>query len=145
MKPGAAAAGSALPGAQKSCTHPHKEACVRVTQTHTHTQAAKAISEDRGSGKFSFKCVREVGGGVARITGPKHTPTRGYKGKRPQSRLLTASLFIDAHEIMKEKRKYKAHTHCANGQGHAPTAHKGIKRFVNTPWKPKESSPSCQG
>eukprot|EP00983_Pelagomonas_calceolata_P039585 1137235-Pelagomonas_calceolata.AAC.1 len=29
----------------------------------------------------------------------------GYKGKRPQSGRLTASLFINTHEIMKEKRK----------------------------------------
>eukprot|EP00983_Pelagomonas_calceolata_P020259 639357-Pelagomonas_calceolata.AAC.2 len=30
---------------------------------------------------------------------------KGYKGKRPQSRRLTANLFINAHEIMKEKGK----------------------------------------
>eukprot|EP00983_Pelagomonas_calceolata_P073857 1152295-Pelagomonas_calceolata.AAC.7 len=30
---------------------------------------------------------------------------RGYKGKRPQSRRLTASLIKNAHEIIKEKRK----------------------------------------
>eukprot|EP00983_Pelagomonas_calceolata_P051931 1142638-Pelagomonas_calceolata.AAC.1 len=30
---------------------------------------------------------------------------KDYKGKRPQSRRLTASLFIGAHEIMKEKRE----------------------------------------
>eukprot|EP00983_Pelagomonas_calceolata_P001889 62872-Pelagomonas_calceolata.AAC.1 len=29
----------------------------------------------------------------------------GYKGKRPQSKRLTASLFMDTYEIMKEKRK----------------------------------------
>eukprot|EP00983_Pelagomonas_calceolata_P070187 1150685-Pelagomonas_calceolata.AAC.1 len=36
--------------------------------------------------------------------------TRGYKGlqgeKRPQSRLLTSSLFMNAHEVMKEKRMF---------------------------------------
>eukprot|EP00983_Pelagomonas_calceolata_P001384 47075-Pelagomonas_calceolata.AAC.5 len=31
--------------------------------------------------------------------------TRGHKGKRPQSRRLTASLFIHAHEIMKGKKR----------------------------------------
>eukprot|EP00983_Pelagomonas_calceolata_P015332 486159-Pelagomonas_calceolata.AAC.3 len=30
--------------------------------------------------------------------------TRCYKGRRPQSRRLTASLFISAHEVVKEKR-----------------------------------------
>eukprot|EP00983_Pelagomonas_calceolata_P000054 1484-Pelagomonas_calceolata.AAC.1 len=31
---------------------------------------------------------------------------KGYKGKRPQSRRLPASLFINTHKIMKEKRKF---------------------------------------
>eukprot|EP00983_Pelagomonas_calceolata_P005049 164592-Pelagomonas_calceolata.AAC.1 len=31
---------------------------------------------------------------------------KGYKGEGPQSRRLTANLFINIHEIMKEKRKY---------------------------------------
>eukprot|EP00983_Pelagomonas_calceolata_P072014 1151487-Pelagomonas_calceolata.AAC.1 len=31
---------------------------------------------------------------------------KGYKGKRPQSRCLTASLFINTHEVMKKKRKF---------------------------------------
>eukprot|EP00983_Pelagomonas_calceolata_P053798 1143432-Pelagomonas_calceolata.AAC.1 len=31
---------------------------------------------------------------------------KGYKGKRSHSRHLTASLFVDAHEVMKEKRKF---------------------------------------
>eukprot|EP00983_Pelagomonas_calceolata_P065560 1148640-Pelagomonas_calceolata.AAC.1 len=31
--------------------------------------------------------------------------SRGYQGKRPQPRRLTAGLFINAHEVMMEKRK----------------------------------------
>eukprot|EP00983_Pelagomonas_calceolata_P050096 1141806-Pelagomonas_calceolata.AAC.1 len=31
---------------------------------------------------------------------------KGYKGKRPQSRRLAASLFISAHETIKEKGKF---------------------------------------
>eukprot|EP00983_Pelagomonas_calceolata_P076920 1153639-Pelagomonas_calceolata.AAC.3 len=31
---------------------------------------------------------------------------KGFKGKRPQSRRFTASLFTNAHEIIKEKRKF---------------------------------------
>eukprot|EP00983_Pelagomonas_calceolata_P116376 1160295-Pelagomonas_calceolata.AAC.6 len=31
-------------------------------------------------------------------------PYKGYKGKRHQSRRLTASLFINTHEVMKKKR-----------------------------------------
>eukprot|EP00983_Pelagomonas_calceolata_P096953 1158190-Pelagomonas_calceolata.AAC.11 len=31
---------------------------------------------------------------------------KDYKGKRPQSRHLTASLFINTHEVMKKKRKF---------------------------------------
>eukprot|EP00983_Pelagomonas_calceolata_P040080 1137447-Pelagomonas_calceolata.AAC.4 len=30
---------------------------------------------------------------------------KGYKGTRPQSRRLTASLFINAHEVMKKKKE----------------------------------------
>eukprot|EP00983_Pelagomonas_calceolata_P038183 1136701-Pelagomonas_calceolata.AAC.2 len=36
----------------------------------------------------------------------KYKGYKGYKGERPQSRRLTASLFINAHEVMKEKRKH---------------------------------------
>eukprot|EP00983_Pelagomonas_calceolata_P060256 1146292-Pelagomonas_calceolata.AAC.2 len=32
---------------------------------------------------------------------PPHGVTWGYKGKRPQSRRLTASLFINAHEVIR--------------------------------------------
>eukprot|EP00983_Pelagomonas_calceolata_P060318 1146314-Pelagomonas_calceolata.AAC.4 len=40
-------------------------------------------------------------------TGKGSSPYKGYKGKRPQTRRSTASLrlFINTHEIMKEKRK----------------------------------------
>eukprot|EP00983_Pelagomonas_calceolata_P010286 334039-Pelagomonas_calceolata.AAC.1 len=31
---------------------------------------------------------------------------KGYKGKGPQSRRLTAILFINTHEVMKKKRKF---------------------------------------
>eukprot|EP00983_Pelagomonas_calceolata_P023673 745125-Pelagomonas_calceolata.AAC.1 len=31
---------------------------------------------------------------------------KGYKGRRPQSRRLTASLFNNTHEAMKKKKKF---------------------------------------
>eukprot|EP00983_Pelagomonas_calceolata_P111123 1159749-Pelagomonas_calceolata.AAC.9 len=44
---------------------------------------------------------------LVRIWVVRHAPgcpgSKGYKGKRPQSRRLTASLFINSHEVMKKK------------------------------------------
>eukprot|EP00983_Pelagomonas_calceolata_P007512 244869-Pelagomonas_calceolata.AAC.6 len=34
------------------------------------------------------------------------SPKRGTKEKKPQSRRLTASLFINTHEVIKKKRKF---------------------------------------
>eukprot|EP00983_Pelagomonas_calceolata_P069264 1150310-Pelagomonas_calceolata.AAC.1 len=43
--------------------------------------------------------------------------TRVTRDKRPQSRHLTASLFINTHEIMKKKRKYLDRTSCGRRGG----------------------------
>eukprot|EP00983_Pelagomonas_calceolata_P086859 1156845-Pelagomonas_calceolata.AAC.8 len=40
---------------------------------------------------------------------------KGYKGKKPQSRRLTAGLFMNAHEVIKEKAaQFHLHAHLEN-------------------------------
>eukprot|EP00983_Pelagomonas_calceolata_P061698 1146935-Pelagomonas_calceolata.AAC.3 len=51
-------------------------------------------------------CSFQTGGSTARTLTSALKGYKGYKGKRPQSRCLTAGLFINTHEVMKKKRKF---------------------------------------